>query len=190
MVVITKNILKGIVPPENFSTTESKIDSFAAAYGTILYFDDTQIIKQMQEQYALYADNFPVWGQQANGMMQFALWSALSELGLGVNLQHYNPLIDEEIKKAFQVPESWKLIAQMPFGEAVNQPDPIQKKSVDERVLLARARTSSATTANPLSISPARAASIAALRANRLVCSEMARITSRILLILSLLAAT
>ena len=133
---ITKNILKGIVPPENFSTTESKIDSFAAAYGTILYFDDTQIIKQMQEQYALYTDNFPVWGQQANGMMQFALWSALSELGLGVNLQHYNPLIDEEIKKAFQVPESWKLIAQMPFGEAVNQPDPIQKKSVDERVLI------------------------------------------------------
>lgn len=133
---ITKNILKGIVPPENFSTTESKIDSFAAAYGTILYFDDTQIIKQMQEQYALYADNFPVWGQQANGMMQFALWSALSELGLGVNLQHYNPLIDEEIKKAFLVPESWKLIAQMPFGEAVNQPDPIQKKSVDERVLI------------------------------------------------------
>ncbi len=43
--------------------------------------------------------------------------------------------------------------------------------SVDCWVRLARARTSSATTANPLPSSPALAASIAALSASRLVCS-------------------
>ena len=37
-------------------------------------------------------------------------------------------------------------------------------------------RTSSATTANPLPVSPARAASIAALSANRLVWSAISRI--------------
>ncbi|CSI61958.1 Uncharacterised protein [Vibrio cholerae] len=41
----------------------------------------------------------------------------------------------------------------------------------------ANARTSSATTAKPLPCSPARAASIAALSASRLVCSAIAPMT-------------
>ncbi|MOA13592.1 hypothetical protein D3C78_1336530 [compost metagenome] len=53
----------------------------------------------------------------------------------------------------------------------------------------ARLRTSSATTAKPRPASPARAASMAALSAKRLVCSAMARITSSTEPICSLLAA-
>ncbi|MNP70424.1 hypothetical protein D3C76_1666570 [compost metagenome] len=50
--------------------------------------------------------------------------------------------------------------------------------SVEVRVRCARERTSSATTAKPRPCSPARAASIAALSANRLVCSAMDVMTS------------
>lgn len=96
---ITMDTLRKIVPPANFATTEAKINSFAAAYGTVLYFDDTTIVDNMASQFPLYAKNFPIWAQQANGMMQFAVWTALTDLGLGVNLQHYNPLIDDEVKK-------------------------------------------------------------------------------------------
>ncbi|MCY1421419.1 hypothetical protein D9M71_370760 [compost metagenome] len=49
---------------------------------------------------------------------------------------------------------------------------------VDSWVRRASALTSSATTAKPRPLSPARAASIAAFRASRLVCSAIARITS------------
>src|SRR5690606_32059051 len=49
-------------------------------------------------------------------------------------------------------------------------------------------RTSSATTAKPRPASPARAASMAALSASRLVCSAMPRITSSTVPICSLLA--
>ncbi|MNQ74197.1 hypothetical protein D3C85_889510 [compost metagenome] len=52
--------------------------------------------------------------------------------------------------------------------------------SAEAWVRPARLRTSSATTANPRPASPARAASIAALSASRLVCWEMPLITSRI----------
>mgnify|MGYP000659441847 FL=1 len=65
--------LRKIVPAEAFGRTEDKIKGFAAAYGTILYFDETATVKNMQEQFPAYADNFPIWAQQANGMMQFAI---------------------------------------------------------------------------------------------------------------------
>ncbi|MNP02547.1 hypothetical protein D3C76_944020 [compost metagenome] len=50
--------------------------------------------------------------------------------------------------------------------------------SVEAWVRRAKVRTSSATTANPRPISPALAASMAALSASRLVCSEIPRITA------------
>lgn len=131
---ITKDILKKIVAPDNFAGTAKKIDSFAAAYGTILYFEETETIKAMQKQFATYADNFPIWGQQANGMLQLAVWTALTDMGLGVNLQHYNPLIDKDVKKLLAVPDSWQLISQMPFGQILQTPDKIEKMDAAQRV--------------------------------------------------------
>lgn len=131
---ITKDTLRTVVPADAFANTEKKIDSFAAAYGTILYYDDTDVVKKLQAQFPLYAANFPTWAQQANGMMQFALWTLFSNMGLAANLQHYNPLIDEALASEFDVPSSWKLIAQMPFGQPLSQPGPIEKLPIDERV--------------------------------------------------------
>ena len=51
-----------------------------------------------------------------------------------MNIQHYNPIIDAAIKEAFEVPESWTLVAQMPFGEPTADPKPIEKLPVQERV--------------------------------------------------------
>ena len=131
---ITKNALKKIVPADKFAGTESKINSFAAGYGTILFFEETDTVKGMQEKFPLYAENFPIWASQANGMLQFAIWTLLEKMGLGVNIQHYNPLIDDEIKKTFEVPASWNLVAQMVFGEKLKDADAIEKLPVAERV--------------------------------------------------------
>ena len=135
---ITKETLRKIVPAEKFAPTEAKLDGFAAAYGTVLFFDETKTVEKMQQQFSAYAENFPIWAQQANGMLQFAIWTALTNLGLGVNLQHYNPLIDEEVKKTFQIPDSWKLIAQMPFGAKLEAPKTIEKMDIAERVKIFR----------------------------------------------------
>lgn len=113
---ITKEALRKIVPAEAFSQTEAKINSFAAGAGTVLFYEDRDVVKGLQEKFALYADNFPVWSEQANGMAQFAVWTALADANIGASLQHYNPLIDADIAKTWDIPSSWTLRAQMPFG--------------------------------------------------------------------------
>ena len=110
------NAFEGKVPRE-------KIDSFKAGAGTVLYFYDEAVVRQLQEQFPLYADNFPGWALQSSGMLQLSVWSGLRELGVGASLQHYNPVIDEAVRRLFDLPDSWRLIAQMPFGGIGSEPD-------------------------------------------------------------------
>lgn len=118
---MTKEALRKIVPEQAFAATEQKIDSFAAGAGSILFFEDQDIVKGLQEQFPLYADNFPIWSEQASGIAQFAVWTALSQENIGASLQHYNPLIDNDVQTAWKVPANWVLRAQMVFG-SINSP--------------------------------------------------------------------
>ncbi|KGQ71495.1 nitroreductase [Chelonobacter oris] len=114
---IVLETLRKIVAAEAFSATEAKINnSFKAGFGTVLYFEDQAVVEDLQQKFAAYADNFPIWSEQSGGMAQYAVWVALAEAGLGATLQHYNPIIDEEVAKTWNIPASWKLRAQMPFG--------------------------------------------------------------------------
>ena len=102
--------------PDAFEQTKSKIDSFKAGYGTILYFTDTTIVHQLENDYPSYAANFVNWAEQGLGGAQQAVWTALAEQGIGASLQHYNPLIDDAIHQVFNLPADWQLRAEMPFG--------------------------------------------------------------------------
>ncbi|MFR0589337.1 nitroreductase family protein [Bifidobacterium apri] len=132
---IVHDALRAVVKDDTaFAATEQKIAGFDAAHGTILYFDDATVTTNLQERFPSYAANFPVWAQQANGMLQFAVWSALAEAGIGANLQHYNPLIDDAVRDAFGIPADWKLIAQMPFGEVTAPAGEREHMPLDEQI--------------------------------------------------------
>jgi Predicted oxidoreductase related to nitroreductase len=126
--------LREIVPAEAFAATEEKIRSFAAAYGSVLFFEDQDTVKGLQAKFPAYADNFPTWSQQHSGMLQLMIWTALEEAGLGVSLQHYNPLIDDQVRSEWGLPANWKLIAQMPFGRSVSEPGPKEYMPMTERL--------------------------------------------------------
>ena len=113
---LVRESLRPLVPAEAFGGTEQKLASFAAGVGTVLFYEDQDVVKGLQEQFALYADNFPVWSEQSSGIAQVAVWTALSEAGIGASLQHYNPVVDEAAHREWDLPASWKLRAQMPFG--------------------------------------------------------------------------
>ena len=131
---ITEASLKKIVPEENFAPTKEKIDSFRNGYASVLFFEDQNVVKNLQEQFSLYKDNFPVWSQQSSGMLQYVIWIALAVEGLGASLQHYNELIEEDVAKEWNIPSGWKLVAQMPFGKPVSGAGEKEFLPLDERV--------------------------------------------------------
>ncbi|MFK8987019.1 nitroreductase family protein [Acinetobacter seifertii] len=110
------DVLKSIIPPEAVSGTKQKIQSFAAGTGTVLFYEDQNVIKSLQEQFETYADNFPIWSEHSTAIAQFAVWNVLAEKSIGASLQHYNPIIDEKVNAAFNIPSEWKLRAQLVFG--------------------------------------------------------------------------
>lgn len=113
-----------------------KIDGFSAGRGTILFFIDEDTVKGMQDRFASYAANFPGWALQANGMLQLSIWSSLRELGIGASLQHYNPVIDDGVREFFELPASYQLVAQMPFGGIVEEPAEKEREDIDLRVIV------------------------------------------------------
>ncbi len=116
---IAEDKLRQEVGNGDFSSSKQKMDSFRAAAGTVLFYEDKDVTTSLQDKFALYADKFPVWAQQTSAMHQYAMWTELRTLEVGASLQHYNPLIDDGVATAFSVPKNWDLIAQMPFGNIV-----------------------------------------------------------------------
>jgi len=136
---IVKEELKKIVSEKAFQKTEEKIDgSFKSGYGTILFFEDMAIVEGLQERFPRYKDNFPVWSDHSAGMHQYVIWTALSAEGLGASLQHYNPVIDETVRKEWSIPDKWKLLAQMPFGKPVDLPEEKEVMPMEKRMKVYR----------------------------------------------------
>ena len=131
---ITMKTLHKVTPPEKLENMIVKISSFQKGLGTILFFEDESIIRSLQAQYPLYAENFPLWAQQSNGMLQYMIWAALSEHDIGASLQHYNPLIDDAVREEYTVSADWKLVAQMPFGSIAAPAGDKTFQPLDERV--------------------------------------------------------
>ena len=116
----------------------AKIDSFKAGYGTVLYFVNKDVVSGLQQQFPLYADNFPLWANQSAGMLQLSIWTALRELGIGASLQHYNPVINEAVAKFLNVPENYTLNAQMPFGGIAAEPEAKPAEDMSARVKIVK----------------------------------------------------
>lgn len=111
-----EDALRAIVPTESFEPTAQKLAMFKAGAGSILFFEDQDVVKGLQAKFPTYADNFPVWAEHGNAMHQYAIWTTLAEAGIGANLQHYNPLVDNAVAKEWNIPASWTLRAEMVFG--------------------------------------------------------------------------
>jgi len=131
---LVKAEIKKLVKPEDFIKSEQKINGFKAGYGTVLFFDDGEVTEGLTKKFPLYKENFLKWAIEQNGMLQSNVWVGLETLGLGASLQHYNELIEVELKKWLNLREKYKLTAQLPFGNLVEHPEVKPKKAIDLRL--------------------------------------------------------
>lgn len=136
---IVKRALRAIVAEEVFARTEEKIErSFAAGCGTVLFYEDTAAVRALQQRFPQYAGNFLVWSEHTSAMHQLTLWTMLEQTGFGASLQHYNPLIDKEVRSEWHLPEEWRLIAQMPFGLPAEAPGAKTFEPIEARMRVFR----------------------------------------------------
>ena len=132
---IAEDALREIVnDEENFKSTKEKIAGFKAGAGTVMFFEDQSVVKSMQENAPLYADKFPIWAHQTSAMHQYVIWTALASIDIGANLQHYNPVIDDKVAKAWNIDKDWTLNAQMVFGAIEQLAGDKTFKPVEERM--------------------------------------------------------
>lgn len=132
--IVCENISK-IVPHNAFEKSRKKIESsFANGYGTVLFFEDMKVVEELKREYPLYAGAIPVYSEHTSAMHQLVMWLLLSDLNLGASLQHYGELVEEDVKIAFSLPQTWHLVAQMPFGNPMDTPMEKSFVAVQERV--------------------------------------------------------
>lgn len=119
---ILMEVMRARLSEEKFPRTEKKINSFMAGYGTVLFFEDLDVVQNLVDKFPTYADNFKEWSLQGAGILEYIVWTALEAEGYGASLQHYNELIGEAVAKEWDLPTSWRLNAQMPFGNITDRP--------------------------------------------------------------------
>jgi predicted oxidoreductase (fatty acid repression mutant protein) len=131
---IVESNLRPVVPEADFDSTKDKIDSFRSGYGTVLFYEDMEIVEDLQQRFPLYSDNFPKWSEHSTGMLQYNVWTMLEAEGLGASLQHYTELIAEDVKAEWDVPENWRFVAQMPFGNPAEDPEEKEFEPLNSRI--------------------------------------------------------
>lgn len=131
---IVESNLKEVVDPEKFDSTKEKIAGFRSGYGTVLFYEEMSIVEDLQQRFPLYSDNFPKWSEHSSGILQYNVWTMLEAEGLGASLQHYTELIAEDVKAEWDVADSWRFVAQMPFGNPTAEPDQKEFESLTKRV--------------------------------------------------------
>lgn len=109
---VQKNVLEGgMVDWMNGVVTGAK-----NGIGTVLFFEDRDAVKEMPAQGA----REEAYKQNNNANAQYGVWLALAEMNLGASLQHFNVGYEQGFDKAtkamFNLPASYEMIAQMPFG--------------------------------------------------------------------------
>ena len=109
-------VQEGVLEGDMWEQMSGVIQGAKEGLGTILFFEDLNEVENMPanpERSIAYKEN-----NSANH--QYAAWLTLAELDLGATLQHFNigyeQGFDKSIRQMFDLPDSYAMLAQMPFG--------------------------------------------------------------------------
>ncbi|KAH0497646.1 hypothetical protein TgHK011_004935 [Trichoderma gracile] len=123
-------ILKG-VGEEVWKTMSGIFAAHKGAYGSVVFWESGNSIKEAGVKHASAAHMFPQFAEHTTGMAQILVWTALELEGLGANLQHLQaiPPVKAAIKQYLDVPNDYSLKAHLNYGdEAQPHPETVPEK--------------------------------------------------------------
>lgn len=125
---VQQNVLEG----DMWDMMSGIITGAKNGIGTVLFFEDKEAVEGMPAQ----GVRQEAYKQNNNANAQYAVWLALAEMDLGASLQHFNvgyeQGFDKGTKEMFHLPESYEMLAQMPFGSVEQQAG--EKEHIDTDV--------------------------------------------------------
>lgn len=108
---------QSFVDPEQLKEMEAVYKNPKNGIGTILFFEDRDAV---EANIPANEERSQVYKLDGSANSQLTAWLTLTELGLGATLQHHNIGYEHGFDKAFRelldLPESYELVAEMPFG--------------------------------------------------------------------------
>ncbi|KAJ3456870.1 hypothetical protein MRS44_016893 [Fusarium solani] len=119
---MAKECFKATMPEATYQEYEKKLLQRQAGYGTILFFEDLDVIREYQAKNPRFTWHLLQFSEHNNAMQAINMWTALTLEGLGCNLQHINPIIDQRIIGQWNISPQWSLKAQLVFGTPTGAP--------------------------------------------------------------------
>lgn len=92
------------------------------AAGTILFFEDTETVTDLQCRMPLFAERFMTWAMQGTAMVMDLLWTLLASQGLAAMRCHYGLPGEQKnsthapLYPASRIPPTWLPTAELVFG--------------------------------------------------------------------------
>lgn len=128
-----EDVQKEVLDADTWAAMGPVIQGSKNALGTVLFFEDRDAVSNGIPAAAARQEAYK---QNNAGNAQYAIWLGLTELGLGGSLQHFNvgyeQGFDSAIREMFDLPDSYELIAQLPFGSIEQEYD--AKDYIDSEV--------------------------------------------------------
>lgn len=134
---LIKDVQSKVLPEETFNYMAPIMDGARNAVGTVLFFEDRDAV---ENGIPANDERRYVYKNHASANAQFATWLTLTDLGLGATLQHFNigyeQGFDRAIRELLDLPESWELVAEMPFGSIEAPAAEKEVITAEEQVIL------------------------------------------------------
>lgn len=106
----------------------ARLRGFAPAVAVALVFVDEGVERELREGKGASAEVATSFVQQALGMVQLALWLAVTAEGMATSLQHWDHLVGPRLARFVGLPAAGvRLAATMPIGYADEEPRDIER---------------------------------------------------------------
>ena len=114
---LVEECFRATLPPERLARNLTRLAGFRGGVGAIVVYEDLAVRAELVRDCALDAATAQSFAEQGLGVVQLALWLALTAEGLTTSLQHWDALLAEELAAFLDLaPARFRLVSIMPLG--------------------------------------------------------------------------